>query len=317
MDRALPPPMIDLIRDGVPPAELLTSGSRAVWRALCRTAASACQRGWDAWEWEAEVGKPASRLGAQARLRDGKKARTDKAYADTLHNAWDKATAWVSEQPRAFDREQMRELAQNKATALLVLASDPAADLLDADRAVLAYAAEQARERGIDRVPMARRTVAVATGLGSKVVRNALVRLDLLGLLTLAEAGRPGGPAARRARANLYRLPDPGRAAAYLYRETRSVGPPAQFCGPPGLSPVGPPAQSCGPPLLDTTATTTEPEESPNMITLTLTASDPEELASALALLRKEGHVHVDTADAMQSNPLPRNVRRMPPRDAA
>ncbi len=316
MHRALPPPMIDLIRDGVPAAELRESGSRAVWSALVRTAASACQRGLDAWEWEAWLEDPGSRLGAQVKLRDGKKARTRKAYADTLDSAWDAATAWVSKQPRAFDREQMRELAQDKAKALLALVSDPAADLLDADRAVLTYAAEQARERGIDRVPMARRTVAAATGLGPKSVRKALVRLDRLGLLTLAEAGRPGGPAARRARANLYRLPDPGRAAAYLYRETRSVGPPAQFCGPPGLSPVGPPAQSCGPPLLDTTATT-EPEESPSMITLTLTASDPEELASALALLRKEGHVHVDTADAMQSKPLPRNVRRMPPRDAA
>ncbi len=313
MDRALPPLMIDLIRDGVPPAELRASGSRAVWRALFRTAASACQRGWDAWEWEQRVGEPASRLGAQARLRDGKKARTDKAYADTLHNAWDKATAWVSEQPRAFDREQMRELAQNKATALLVLASDPAADLLDADRAVLAYAAQQATERGTDRVAMARRTVAEVTGLGERSVRNALDRLDRSGLLTLAEAGRPGGPSAKRARAHLYRPAEPRDAAASLYRETRSVGPLDQLCGTPADGTVGTPPSSVGPPSPESHS---QPKEGPHMVTLTLTAPDAEELASALALLRQERGVQVDTADAIRPS-LPRDVLRMPPRDAA
>ncbi len=316
MDRALPPPMIDLIRDGVPADELRAGGSRALWSALVRTAASACQRGLDAWEWEAWLEDPGSRLGAQVKLRDGKKARTKKAYADTLDSAWDAATAWVSKQPRAFDREQMRELAQDKAKALLALVSDPAADLLDADRAVLAYAAEQARERGIDRVPMARRTVAAATGLGPKSVRKALVRLDRLGLLPLAQPGRPGGPAARCVRAGLHRLPDAKQVATFLYRETRSVGPPAQFCGPPSLSPLGPPASSVGPPSPDTAATS-QSQKGSHMVTLTLTATDPEELASALALLRKEGHVHVGTAGSIQEPPLPRNVRRMPPRDAA
>ncbi len=91
LDRALPGPIVDLVRDGVPGSDLRERGGRTVYSALCRTAASACQRGWDAWEWEALILEPASTPGWQVELRDGIKPRTKQAVRKTLDSAWESA----------------------------------------------------------------------------------------------------------------------------------------------------------------------------------------------------------------------------------
>ena len=68
--------MLDLIRDGVSTAELRARGDRAVWSALVRTASSATQRAWDAWEWAELVTQAGSVLGEQARRNSRGKVRT-------------------------------------------------------------------------------------------------------------------------------------------------------------------------------------------------------------------------------------------------
>ena len=144
-----------------------------------------------------------------------------------MDGAWDTATAWASEQPKAWDSETARVQARQRARGLMLLVADPTVPLLDSDRAVLAYAAEHATARGLDRIALPRRGVVAATGLGERAVRSSLQRLDEAGLLTLADPGKPSGRSARRARAALYRVATPEALASYLYRETRSVGPPA------------------------------------------------------------------------------------------
>jgi hypothetical protein len=86
---------------------------------------------------------------------------------------------------------------------VLALVEDAGADLLDEERAVLAYAAETARERGLCRVALPQRTVAAATGLSQRQARLTLDRLDERRLLPLHTHGRGciGCPA------NLYTLP--------------------------------------------------------------------------------------------------------------
>jgi len=146
LNRALPGPMIDLVRDGVHPAKLREEGPRAVWHALVRTAASATQRGWDRWEWQELLKEPGSGLGRQAATRDGRRPRTAQAIAKMLDEAWDKGTVWVSEQPPMWTRAQAVEQATRRADLVAELAADSAAPLTPSQRAVLAHAAARARE---------------------------------------------------------------------------------------------------------------------------------------------------------------------------
>lgn len=291
MDRALPGPMIDLIRDGVPAWDLRQRGGKAVYAALCRTAASAAQRGWDSWEWQALIEQPASRLGTQVRLRDAIRVRSGKAVAKLYDGAWDSATAWLHTQPLAFTRKEMAAHARKRAGLLMQLVADPDFTLTDPDRVVLAYACAQASERGMDRVALPRRTVARDTKLGERTVRNALLRLDDRGLLTLAEAGKPG---TYKPRANLYRL---GLLPVVPVPVNGSVGRLAEICGTPSDDELGTPTlagqRSVGPPPLPLAAEQTQ--EGAHMVTLTLSAANAEELARALALIRRETAVDVRT----------------------
>jgi hypothetical protein len=86
---------------------------------------------------------------------------------------------------------------------VLALVEDAGADLLDEERAVLAYAAETARERGLCRVALPQRTVAAATGLSQRQARLTLDRLDERRLLPLHTHGR----GCIGCSANLYTLP--------------------------------------------------------------------------------------------------------------
>jgi hypothetical protein len=133
--------------------------------------------------------------------------------------------------------------------AVRAYVADADADLTEADRAVLAHAADVSERNGTDRPALPRRRIVEATGLGDRAVRNALARLGRRGLLVCAVRGRPAGQATRpeNRRASCYRLPPP-RDPSYLYRGTRSVGPPAQVCGTPRIRLPGPPPRSVGPP---------------------------------------------------------------------
>jgi len=270
LNRALPGPVIDLVRDGVHQAELREEGQGAVWRALVRTASSACQRGWDRWEWEELLQQPASALGRQAATRDGRRPLTREAMAKKLADAWDRATVWASEQPAKWTRAEAEEQALRRADLVAELAADPAAQLAPSERAVLAHAAALARKWKSDRPAVRRREAMAATGLKLTALRTTLARLEERQLLVLAEHGRPG--AGRSGRANLYRLPreDHAALAPYLYPETGSVVPAAQVCGAPARPEVGAPPQVCGAPLPPA------PRQEPHVVTVTITASDPD-----------------------------------------
>lgn len=290
MNRALPGWAVDLMRHGVHPLELHRDGQRAVWSAMFRTAASASQRGWDSWEWECLLREPSSVLGRQAATRDGRRLRTEQAISKTYAAAWDRATAWVTEQPTQWRHGQAVEQALHRADLLAELAADPDAELPPTSRAVLAHAASEARRLTSDRPALPRQQMLAATGLGLTALRTALTKLDEAGLLILAERGRR---AASGGRANLYQLAreDHPALASYLYRETRSVVPPGQVCSAPPDDLDGAPAQVCSAPRSEPVSTTSP--EGPRMVTLTITAVDGEALAAALAALRREQDVAV------------------------
>ncbi len=231
LDRALPGPMIDLIRDGVPAQQLKASGGRAVYKSLWRTAASACQRGLDQWEWEEYVLQPQSELGRQLRLRDGRSQVPEDRVRKTLDRVWDQATAWTSEQEPPATRQELLLRARPSLTAARRKLEDPDASLTAPDRRVLGFACSEIERRGLERVTLPWRAVRDATGLGERTVKNSLQRLVSSRHLLVAVAGRSGQGPSRRA--TVYRLP-------YApIPENGSMGPAAEFYGTPTLKVVG------------------------------------------------------------------------------
>ena len=306
MNRALPGPMVDLVRDGVRPAQLRTDGGKAVRRALISTAASARLHGWDQWEWSALLAQPGSRLGEQARSKDGKRTRTPEAHAEYLDSAWDRATAWLNEQ-RPLDAEQMKHRAHERAAAAVAVCEDPEVDLAEPDRAVLAFAAGEVQRRGFDRVALPRRAVVEATGHGERTVRTSFTRLERAGLLVLEVRGQSAKEDSAYRRAGLYRLGTVEELHAYRCRGTRPMGPPVQTYGTPQPQPRGTPAPTYGTPPAKPA-----PQET-TVITLVITAA-PEALARALASLQAdegvrveqpEQHEHVDNVLPFRSSAAP------------
>lgn len=293
---ALPGRTVDLIRDGVRPADLRVGGDRAVWRALVSTAASALQRGHDFTDWAALVTETRSNLGRQMRLKGGTKERPQRAVERTLTKAWETAEKFVSEAPAPFTRDD--------ALAHVALVRDWTADadspLDDNERAVMAAACVIAERNGTTRPALPRRTVIEGTGLGERTVRTTLDRLHRRGLLVLEVRGRAGGDVSRR-RAGLYRLPDAeAMETAYLYRGTRSMGPPAQVYGTPGQTAPGTPAQVYGTP---TNHKTTDDEETA-VVTVTISATDPDALAAAIDALRRSNPAVAVEPGQAQRGPL-------------
>lgn len=297
MNRALPAPIIDLIRDGVAPAALKAGGDRAVWKALVSTASSASQRGQSWEEWETLLGESRSRLGAQARLKRGRKERTSRDYNRTLIAAWTTATKWVATADPPISTEQIGE----RANIVERFVADAETPLPDAHRAILAYAVEVARRNSTTRPALPRRELQQATGLGERTLRTALDALHQTGLLQLELPGRASADPGRR-RANLYQLPTGDALDAYLYRGTRSMATSAQVYGTPPISPNGTPLQIYGTPTAD--------PEGLHMVTLTLSAATPEALVAALDALHRRGEVHIGSpaADKADSNVVP--IRR-------
>jgi hypothetical protein len=242
MDRALPSRMIDKIRDGVSPNDLAKKGDRAVFNALVSTAASAQMRGWNLWDWEPLILEPKSHLGTQLRLKGGRRARTPMAIHKTLGEAWEKAWEWCTEKA-PWNAAEVRQVAQERGRAAKDVAADPDADLTDAERSVLSFAAAQSLDRGLLQVALPVRILIAATGLGLTALRTALKRLETKGLLTLVEAGKPRGPKAKMARANLYALPGAPLCA----------GEPGLWCPShsPALKPVVPQSRSATVPQLN------------------------------------------------------------------
>jgi hypothetical protein len=231
---ALPGAIIDLIRDGVHPANLNTGGDRAVFGALVRTAGSAQQRGWPYTDWAAVVTDRRSHLGTQAHLRRGRAERTRADYERQLRQAWDHAEKWLTHAPPALTHADIRTVIEKMRAIAEEL------DMLTADRAVLQFACDQADRYHTTRPALPRRAVMQETGLGERTVRNSLERLDRprLGLLLLEIRGSPGGPSTVNRRAHCYRLNPAG--AHIPVPEDRSVGPPEV----PSDRSVGPPIAS-------------------------------------------------------------------------
>jgi hypothetical protein len=269
--------MVDLIRTGVPPSELRTGGARAVYRALVQTAASAHQRGHDFAGWAALVTEARSALGRQLRLKGGTKERPQRAVERDLRGAWEDAEKFVAEAPAAYTRDD----ALVRVAAVRDWAADAGSPLDDNERAVMAAACRIAERIGTTRPALPRRTLVQETGLGERTVRTTLDRLGRRQLLVLEVPGKAAGDASRR-RAHLYRLPDPAALdSSYLYRGTRSVGPPAQVYGTPGESTPGTPARVYGTPEQPPS------HEKPATVTVTISTADPDALAATIDALRR------------------------------
>lgn len=291
---ALPGRTVDLIRDGVRPADLRAGGDRAVWRALVSTAASALQHGHDFTDWASLVTETRSNLGRQMRLKGGTKERPQRTVERTLLKAWETAEKFVAEAPAAFSRDD--------ALAQVALVRDWTADgdspLDDEERAVMAAACRVAERNGTTRPALPRRALVAETGLGERTVRTTLDRLHRRGLLVLEVAGRAGGDVARR-RAGLYRLPQPeALETSYLYRGTRSMGPPAQVYGTPDESGPGTPAQVYGTPRHPNS------QEETAVVTVTISANDPDALAAAIDALRRNNPTVAVEPEREQRAPL-------------
>jgi len=201
--KALPGPVIDLIRDGVPRAELRAYGGKAVWSALCRTATSALQRGWTYPEWCAEMTATRSTLGRQARLERGRRDVGATRTVKTLHKAWTRAEHYLTEAPAPMTaddaRTEIRTIRDNLDTAN-TWPENPI------DKAALATALTIAGANGTNRPALPRRTIAAAVGITESQARRALERLERADYLRTDTRGQPAGPDARTRRATLYRL---------------------------------------------------------------------------------------------------------------
>lgn len=284
--------IVDLIRDGVAPVDLRERGSKAVWSALVRTAASVSQRGWTYPEWAALVDAPTSRLGLQAKVRKGKPV-TSRSYEKTLQSAWTAAEKWLTTRPAEITPAEIIA----RTHELRDLIADPDLDLTDDERAVLAYAIDFAEARRTLRPALPRRAVAEATGLSERRARSTLAELDRRGLLPLAKRGRSG---LENARASLYRLPAPD--ALHLCRETRPMGRPAQTYGPHGSDHVGTHPQTYGTPEGETVQHTI-----PVAGRAVTVSGDPKALAEFLRLIG-DRDVHADHDVELQHVATPTNV---------
>jgi hypothetical protein len=198
--RALPSTVIDAIRDGASPAELRARGDRAVFSLLVSTAMSAQQRGWPYSDWQALLSGRDSHLGWQVWMRRGRTERSPKDFNHVLGQAWDRAEKLLTEAPPAFgNREVLAYIAAfRKSIAGL--------DLPEEKRAILVHAADEGERLGTTRPALPRMGILQRTRLGLTALRTALAQLDRDGLLVLTVRGRPGGPSARRQRANCYQL---------------------------------------------------------------------------------------------------------------
>jgi hypothetical protein len=306
-----------MITDGASRADLLARGDQAVWSALVRTAGSALQHGWTFPEWAALVSEPSRNLGRQAQTRHrGSKVTqlTGPQYERKIAKAWDAARSWLAKE--AAPATTPEDLAAT-ITAIRLLVEDADADLTASERAILAYAANEAERLNTTRPALPRKTMLQAASLGLTAARTALRLLDRKGLLVLEVHGRPAGANAKaeRRRSNCYRLPIPGTpgAPSYLYRGTRSVVPRTHLCGAPASPTRGAPSISVVPP-----ESSPDPSQEESVITVTVSARDADTLRAQLAELLAGTDVRIQTSPPPDLTVLPGGkVTKTPPDDKA
>ena len=258
--RALPGPMIDLIRDGVPSRALRERGGAAVWVALVSTAMSAHQRGWGFPEWAAVVSETRSVLGRQARLDRGRRDIGPRRYERTLNRAWEAAQRAVEESP-AQTAQEVKE-AVDDAIRWLDHLPESAWTLPPRDRLVLRWVLEEASKRGMTRPATPARAVETSTGVPRAEVSRALARLRAGGWIELHAPGRRGEGGSGKASLHTIR---PARAIALLRAAgaARSPEPPTGAyvpnleASPPPMSQTAEGQTVPSPPLMSQTEETT------------------------------------------------------------
>ncbi len=201
---------IDLMTDGVPPAELRGRGDKAVDNALMMTALSAVGIGMGEQDWLSLVLDSRRKLGQQAKVTKGRE-RTRVEYSQYLTRVWMRAT----EQGRPValrDRERYREEARRVVAQwdeflprLLV-----ESDWVDAH--IIAALLDRIAEVESPRVAFARRDLQEVTGVPERQLRTRLAALEKQGVVRLEVRGRSGGPRAQKRMANVYSLSAPERA---------------------------------------------------------------------------------------------------------
>lgn len=213
MRRALPGWCVDLIRDGVRGVDLRKHGNGAVDRETNRICLSAMACEQTLPEIDALIFEIRSNLATQLCWRRGKPL-SNADGRKRLHRIWARAAAYRASHRTPWTAEERTAEAVDRADALAKLTADRDADLHDADRAVIRYAVDRAREFELVRVPMPWRTIAATTGRPRRQIANALQRVDRIGLLRLAVRGRGcvGCPA------NLYDLADRQAVHKYSHR---------------------------------------------------------------------------------------------------
>lgn len=235
--RALPGPMIDVIRDGVPARALRDRGGAAVWGALVSTAMSAQQRGWTYPHWAGLVSETRSLLGRQARLDRGRRDIGPKRYERTLRRSWEAAGRAVAESP-AQTATEVRE-AVNETLRALDRLPESAWPLPPRDRLVLRWVLEEAARRGMTRPVTPARAIEAETGVPRAEVSRALARLRAEGWIELHSRGARG--AGGSGKASLHTV-KPARVARLLRDATvaRSPEPPtgAYVPSPPAPTPL-------------------------------------------------------------------------------
>ena len=202
---------LDLIRDGVSPAELRTRGRRAVWRALLSTAESAQSRGIGFAEWRGLLQERRSQLGTQVfYAQRGAKPRSPREVEKDLAKAWATAEAWLATQPPAWSDTAREEELSTRIELARTVAEHPDAPLGDSERAVLLAVAEEHQRRGMLRVTIPKRRLAELTrpmGAAEWAARAAMDSLAARALVDIVSRGRSGNPTTGvRGRAAIYAL---------------------------------------------------------------------------------------------------------------
>lgn len=223
MNRALPGPILDLIRDGVPAADLASAesrrampgwavdrirdgvpsselrahgGTKAINGALVSVAMSAIQAGQTWPEWHAALTSPESNLGRQSHLDRRRRDIGPRQHLKNLQSAWRRAESRIAESP-PFSADDVRRRARR------LLDDDPmipwTATRCTVDRLVFRHAIGEAAARGHTRPTLPVRSITETTGVSKSAAARSLNRLTEAGLLQLHRRGDRGADSKRAA----------------------------------------------------------------------------------------------------------------------
>lgn len=206
MNEALPAPILRVLNDGIPADTPRRERHRAIWAALCKTAASAAQRGWSEVAWFSLVDE--STLGEQCRTDTAGRPIRALTVRRQAVKAWAAAEHWLDDADKPWTPAEAALHAEEVAEQIVEHVCDPDADLTDGERDVLAWVAAQAVRTGSDRLTLPRAALIAGSGLGLTALRTALHSLAERGLLRVVEAGQ-ARTKGRPRRATVYRLTAP------------------------------------------------------------------------------------------------------------